>query len=257
MATTRWKFAEAKTKFSVFGYVRRIQKDFKHYIIPLAIKCYCLSYYLTNDYFTEHGQHIKLDKFGQIAEGKTEEHIENTIFGNETIDSNEYSYKWKLKVSQNDPDCPGFWIGLSDYKNPRFPAVIKWGNHSFGRPSIDKPNLNANCWRECNGKYYFMTNMTTAQTKEMDIISWGKECIIDMSLEYIAQKMVCVECEDADCCCNRSTGWYCLKFYVDGQFFHECEIGTHIPRKLNLTVIIAQKGQTIEILKFDKNLIWP
>ena len=162
------------------------------------------------------------------------------------INSTEYNYKWKLKVSQIDCDCPGFWIGLSDYQNLKVPFA---DNH-------DRSHLNDNCWRACNGKYYFITNMGTAQTKEMEEISWGNECIIDMSLEYVGHAIECPHCKDGYCVCNYFEGWYELKFYVDGHLFHECEISSYLKTPLNVTVVIAEKGQKIEILKFDKTLIF-
>ena len=71
-ASQRWKKADNKTKLSVFGYIRQIERDLKGWNIPTSVQCYCVSYYFSSDYFTEHGDNIKINKNGNIAEGKAE-----------------------------------------------------------------------------------------------------------------------------------------------------------------------------------------
>ena len=70
LVTTRWNQADDKTKSLVHGYIRQIPNKLKELNIPIMINCHCISYYFVMEYFTKHGNNIKVNEYGNIAEGK-------------------------------------------------------------------------------------------------------------------------------------------------------------------------------------------
>ena len=104
MAPNACKSADPRSKSIVFGYIHCIVKNLTEYKLPLALKHLCLAYYYCHgEYFTKHGDHIKLSKSRNIAYGTTDSGTINTVYGNQAIslyDGSIKEYQWTFKVSQ-------------------------------------------------------------------------------------------------------------------------------------------------------------
>ena len=262
MATTRWRRADDRTKSSVFGYMRRIESNSKKIRVPLAIKCYCISYYYLNDHFTHHGDNIIVNKSGNTASGKREEFQDNLVYGNEIINLSEslkmvnHRYKWTFKVSQTDVDCPGFWIGIND----------------SNKKHLNDPHkmLDDFCHGLSKIKSYSLTHkggfFGTEDGGKWGKYLWGKEGLIEM--ELIGKKVAKYQ-RDRDLLqiLNNPVIIASIGFTPKLDHIEEiCEweiifsingvkatdiIKTVEPSAYHLAVGISMKGQSIEILKFE------
>lgn len=221
MAATCGKLANDKTKFSTFGYIRRIEPELEQWncIVPVAIKYYCIGYYFQFDYFTvNHGDNIMLDKGEVIAEGKTNQYKEDTVHGKEIIDltNHGFKYEYKFKASQIDVDAQGFGIGIVCESNKR---IAK--DSIFKQPMPRQSHFLSN--KGCISGY------RTWSTYK----SWNKECVIKMVIDF----------ENVD-------------FYKNGEHVGSSKIEPFdvslVAAKYRLCARIAEKGQRIEIMEFNQ-----
>ena len=232
---TRWKQADDETKLSVFGYLRPIEKQLILNCwngVPLALKYYCLSYYLLHDYFTDHGNNIRLSKSGKIAQGNTKRYRPNTVYGNEIIDLNgnnhRHKWKWKFRVSQADPDSPGFWIGINNSNK----AIL---DGAYSTNYSEEPDIFSSYALTNKGKIVGSSGSVGAIKWDK---GWGKTAIIEMKLEFgvIYKKPLL-------------SGWY-LTFSVDGKTGEDVMVWIK-QSKYHLAVVIGEKGQKIELLQYE------
>lgn len=174
--------ADDNTRMSVIGYTNRIQKDLqKGWIIPLSIKCLCISFYFANDYFVNHGNNIQLLDRGKVAKGGVlVQHKRNTVYGHYKInlspENQIYAFKWTLKANQIDPDAPGYWIGINNSNT----AYLN---------SYHLNNKNNNLYSLSNhGKIFYLDNALKGSGYNYDKlnISWGKEAEIVIQVAYKA-----------------------------------------------------------------------
>ena len=163
------KKARYNPKYTVFGYVRRVESLIRsspfHLFqsIPINITCFCVSYYQTQEYFeTVNNENIKLSKyktfiykFHQGPEYKDFEHdhgLDNTTFGKLSISSTSQAIcKWYLKIN-NIPKTPKrqdlcpFIIGIVSKlssANKEFTCHLSHENYKFYAYEIDTKILGA------------------------------------------------------------------------------------------------------------------
>lgn len=101
-------------KHSVFGYIRRYEKRNKTITIPIMIKYICLSYYLFDEKFTKHADHLIINDTQNIVTNHNDAY--NTVYGNVKIDIKdksilEYSWKFKVLFMPKDSDY-NFLLGI-------------------------------------------------------------------------------------------------------------------------------------------------
>ena len=103
MALTVPKFADQKSKLTVFGYINQNRQQLSFPDVPLLVQCICIGFYFGREYFTVHGDNIKLSKEGNIAKGRTELPSINTVHGFQRTSLNDASTTelvWNFKASQ-------------------------------------------------------------------------------------------------------------------------------------------------------------
>ena len=121
--------ANLRSKYSVFGFIRQIEKSLNGWNnIPMAIKYLCLNFYfLFCDKFTEKGSNIEITKEGTTAICKTQYDLStmlaNGVFGKEIINLNttdaHKEYHWSLKLSgidDKDKEHQPVRIGITNSK---------------------------------------------------------------------------------------------------------------------------------------------
>ena len=216
-ATQRWKQADNETKSSVFGYIRRIEKSGKGWNIPLGIKYCCIDYYFLREYFTKHGDNIKVSKNKTLAEVSTNRHRRQTLYGNVTIDLAESDdvkhhnrWKWTFKVSQSDPESFGFWIGINNSNKTVLNDAISYSGIKYQSYTL----TNHGCLLPIGCCY-----------ESYDDAKWGAEAIIEMVVEKKS-----------------------LTFYTNSILTHSSFISDST---YHLAVVLSEKGQKIELLKFE------
>lgn len=229
---THWKKSDEKSTLLVFGYLRSIEKSLisVRLNIPLALKCYCLSYYFLNDYFTIHGDNIIVNESGTIAQGNKSLFSRNTVYGNELIELNvnhrHYQWKWKFRLSQINPDTPGFWIGIdSSNKNKVNCTYSIYDDTYFFYGLTNKGRIVR------SGSY--PVKMLESKKK------WGQETMIDMRIQFTTLK--CTEMADSE-------GWW-LIFRDISQDMEESWVSIK-ESKYHLAIVMSEKGQKIELLKY-------
>ena len=235
MATTRWQRADSKTKLSVAGYLRRIERGSRKIQIPLAITCYCISYYYLKEYFTAHGNNITVNPSGNVASGKTVKHRFNVVYGNQIINASKsldminHKYNWTFKISQTDPDNTGFWIGINDSK----------------KQMLNDVHLAV--------KSYYFTNdggMFGTFGLRRGKYPWRKEAKIEMKL--VGSKAFKHGC-DRDLKPLERNEEICewqIIFSINGQGADDLKVKVK-PSTYHLAVLMSEKGQSIEILNFE------
>ena len=116
MAHSSHKAVEEEMIACGYGYIRRIERKYKHLNIPMGIKDICLDFYLLFDFFAIHGDKITLNKDRNIATGTTTETTPNNVYGNEIVDLYDKSilhYRWRFKIYHIDYAIK-LHIGLCD-----------------------------------------------------------------------------------------------------------------------------------------------
>ena len=263
MAGTRWKKADYRSTTSMLGFIRIAEKSIGGQSIPFPIRCHCISYYFVNDYFTTHGPNIKINEYKNIAEGTTKWNKRNAVYGNEVIDLSKREnlhnkYRWTFKVSQTDPDSPGFWLGINNSNKSILSqrdllnddTIKKFRSYSVTNKS------------RIVGSSHFQGDDVRWNRK------WGTESIIEMEIVY---KKVQGHKKRSSSMANsinplldaadlkwffghdygERTEWkWHLIFTVNGQTGKDLVVAID-PSVYHLTAIMSEKGQKIELIKFE------
>ena len=254
MAATLWKQADERSKISMLGFIRRIEKNLGEQNIPFPIKCFCISYYFGIDYFTTHGHNIKINRYENIAEGTTKLNKRNAVYGNEILEllkrKNLHNrYKWTFKVSQTDPDSPGFWIGIN---NSNKSILSQRDLHN------DDANKNFRSYALTNQGRIIGSDNCIGDNLKWDR-KWGTEATIEMELAFKYTKLgassyglLRFEWLDRGEFLERNPWQWNLIFTVNGQTGDDLVVIID-PSVYHLAVIMSEKGQSIELIKFELN----
>ena len=118
-----------RTKDSVFGYIRLMERELSFDNIPDLISFLILLYYYHNEYFAKYGEQVKVSNDNMIITNLIQ-YPRCTVYGNTWIDTNIPQIAiWKLKISVRDRD---FGITMSskdtrlNHVNPYFPNDNPW-----------------------------------------------------------------------------------------------------------------------------------
>ena len=216
MSLQRWKEADDLTKFSVFGFLRRIENSFEtHHNMPLAIKYLCIIYYFIGECFCVHGDNIMVNEERNIAEGTGYEHT-STVYGSASINLCTdliKSYKWTFKVTHNNSS--GFEIGIDN----------------SGRKFI-----NGSCHGNSDCYYYMLRKsgviLGSTPLSGCDGYPWENESVIEMKIHKVGKD-------------------YELVYYLNGKKDASIEI---FPSVYNLAVSISSKKQNIKLIKHETEI---
>ena len=120
MATARkriWKEADRESTYTVFGYIRKMEKQLSSQNIPKDITKICLEFYFMNEYFERAGQDIRIsdNKLSITSICKTDHSWSNISFTKNWIDSmSQNIIIWTLKVNTSSTikRDRGFCVGI-------------------------------------------------------------------------------------------------------------------------------------------------
>ena len=144
-----------KCKCSVFGYIRRIQRESPTniHIIPMIINYLCLSYFFVGECFEKCGDNMEISN-GDMTLTKVKDRLKckDIAFGNKWIKSNIGQIaQWKFKINEifeNLKECDVIWIYFvtqdqeihSDWASTRNQPYYGFANNSGGDSSSDNDN---------------------------------------------------------------------------------------------------------------------
>ena len=119
MSLRRLKSANKQFTYSVFGYLRRHEKN-KSLNIPTMIKYLCLDYYLLSEKFTEHGEKMQLNKSQDTCEALDWRKPLgcNMVYGDIVIDNTDASiteYEWKFQIRYTGKN-QHYWFAVGIHK---------------------------------------------------------------------------------------------------------------------------------------------
>lgn len=116
----RLKNVDDRTKNIVFGYSRLSQTEC-NLNVPTMIQYLFMVYYWINEYFTDHGECITLDKNNIIATASDSNHYTfNTVYGNNVIcidDKSVKKYKWKVRMNKISLRSRTIYFGIDSSDN--------------------------------------------------------------------------------------------------------------------------------------------
>ena len=172
------------------------------------------------------------------------------------VNNKDFKWKWKFRVKQNDPDLPGFWIGINDSNRQR----LDWSNlydmnnrleftyylltskgdlfrtKVYGSTSYVEPSPGEKLWRYC-----YRPGAEHVNERKWNNGAWNKISKINIKIEYRDYEFH----EIVD------PGWYMI-YSVDE---HKALMIRIKKSKYHLFVVMADQGQQIELLeyKFENN----
>ena len=171
----RVRMADKKTVELINVYIKHIQAlllttdNINSVIIPELVIYWIIAFYYNPEYFTTHGQHIKLNEAQNIATYCLDTSVEdsplNTVYGNIRVTNNDHYNKfvWEFRISKAAPNIV-IAIGLDSsdklYGDKAFDSYITRDNvfYSFednsSLPHINKSTANDKGGYDIDAKEY-------------------------------------------------------------------------------------------------------
>lgn len=164
---------DSKTKYSVYGWIRKAEEELKLGHIPLLISSICILYFHDDAIFDITAENIKLSKDKKCITKLLTKGWDNVCYGITKIQSNTNNiYRWDMKINKLIFGGVGIQIGISNifHANTSFDnynagfQYIQWGDGDVFHPSDRDWNSenDEEFWIQENDKVSIVLNLKTA-----------------------------------------------------------------------------------------------